>query len=197
VAGPPPTQRTAAAKAAAGDGGDPAATPARPEAETLTALPGVRVGHWSDPVGRTGCTVVLFDPPGAVTSGLVLGAAPGSREIALLAPEKTIERVHALVLAGGSAFGLDAASGVVRYLEERGVGFPTPFGVVPIVPAAVLFDLSVGDRARVPTPRQGTPPPRRPTAGRWPRARSGPVRARPSASSRASPPHDARASAAP
>jgi L-aminopeptidase/D-esterase-like protein len=119
--------------------------PTTADAETLTALPGVRVGHWTDPVGRTGCSVVLFDPPGAVTSGLVLGAAPGSREIALLAPEKTIERVHALVLAGGSAFGLDAASGVVRYLEERGVGFPTPFGVVPIVPAAVLFDLSVGD----------------------------------------------------
>jgi len=116
---------------------------------TLTALPGVRVGHWTDPVGRTGCSVVLFDPPGAVTSGLVLGAAPGSREIALLAPEKTIERVQALVLAGGSAFGLDAASGVARYLEERGEGFATPFGVVPIVPAAVLFDLSVGDpRAR-------------------------------------------------
>jgi L-aminopeptidase/D-esterase-like protein len=79
----------------------------------------------------------------------VLGAAPGSRETALLAPEKTIERVHALVLAGGSAFGLDAACGVVRYLEERGEGLATPFGVVPIVPAAVLFDLSVGDpRAR-------------------------------------------------
>ncbi|MDA0700227.1 MAG: P1 family peptidase, partial [bacterium] len=112
---------------------------------TLTALPGVRAGHWTDPVGRTVCSVVLFDPPGAVTSALVLGAAPGSREIALLAPEKTIERVQALVLAGGSAFGLDAASGVVRYLEERGEGFATPFGVVPIVPAAVLFDLSVGD----------------------------------------------------
>jgi len=118
-------------------------------AGSVTDIPGVRVGHWTDPGGRTGCTVVLFDAPGAVTSGMVLGSAPGSREFALLAPEKAIDRVHALLLAGGSAFGLDAATGVVRYLEERGAGFPTPFGVVPIVPAAVLFDLSVGDaRAR-------------------------------------------------
>lgn len=118
--------------------------------DTLTAVPGVRVGHWTDAVGRTGCSVVLFDrADGAVTSGKVLGAAPGSRESALLAPEKTVQRAHALVLAGGSAFGLDAASGVVRHLEERGIGFATPYGVVPIVPAAVLFDLSTGDpRAR-------------------------------------------------
>jgi len=116
---------------------------------TLTDLPGVRVGHWTDADGRTGCTVVLFDAPGAVTSGMALGSAPGSREFALLAPEKMMDRVDALLLAGGSAFGLDAATGVVRYLEERGSGFPTPFGVVPIVPAAVLFDLGVGDpRAR-------------------------------------------------
>jgi L-aminopeptidase/D-esterase-like protein len=116
---------------------------------TLTDIAGVRVGHWTDAAGRTGCTVVLFDGPGAVTSGLVLGSAPGSREFALLAPEKMMDRIDALLLAGGSAFGLDAATGVVRYLEERGSGFPTPFGVVPIVPAAVLFDLGVGDpRAR-------------------------------------------------
>jgi L-aminopeptidase/D-esterase-like protein len=132
-----------AATAAPSAGQDAAPEP------TLTVLPGVRVGHWTDAVGRTGCSVVLFDPPGAVTSGLVLGAAPGTRETALLAPEKTIERVHALVLAGGSAFGLGAACGVMRYLEERGEGLVTPYGVVPIVPAAVLYDLSVGDpRAR-------------------------------------------------
>ncbi|MFN2322983.1 MAG: P1 family peptidase [Trueperaceae bacterium] len=118
---------------------------AAPTNDTLTALPGVRVGHWSDPIARTGCTVVLFGGDGAVTSGRVLGAAPGSRETALLEPDKSVERVHALVLAGGSAFGLDAATGVVRSLEERGVGFATPFGAVPIVPAAVLYDLSVGD----------------------------------------------------
>ncbi len=112
---------------------------------SLTSIAGVRVGHWTDAAALTGCTVLLFDPPGAVTSVLVMGAAPGSRETALLAPEKTVDRVHALVLAGGSAFGLDAATGVMRFLEARGVGFATPFGVVPIVPAAVLFDLSVGD----------------------------------------------------
>jgi L-aminopeptidase/D-esterase-like protein len=118
---------------------------AAPANDTLTALPGVRVGHWSHHPARTGCTVVLFDDDGAVTSGRVLGAAPGSRETALLEPDKSVERVHALVLSGGSAFGLDAASGVVRYLDERGLGFATPFGRVPIVPAAVLYDLSVGD----------------------------------------------------
>ncbi|MDF1524039.1 MAG: P1 family peptidase [Trueperaceae bacterium] len=140
---------------ASGDPAPAAGAPGAPPNETLTALPGVRVGHWTDAVGRTGCTVVLFDPPGAVASGQVLGSAPGSRETALLAPEKTIEGVHALVLAGGSAFGLDAASGVVRYLEERGVGFATPFGVVPIVPAAVLFDLSVGDAQARPDAEAG------------------------------------------
>jgi L-aminopeptidase/D-esterase-like protein len=116
-----------------------------PTNDTLTAIGGVRVGHWTDAAARTGCTVLLFDAPGAITSGRVFGAAPGTREVALLEPDKVVERVHALLLTGGSAFGLDAAGGVVRYLEERGVGFPTPFGVVPIVPAAVLFDLSVGD----------------------------------------------------
>ena len=106
---------------------------------------GVRVGHWTDPVARTGCTVLLFDAPGAVTSGLVLGGAPGSREVALLDPEKTIDRVDALLLSGGASFGLDAAAGVMRFLEESGRGFPTPYGRVPIVPAAVLYDLGVGD----------------------------------------------------
>jgi L-aminopeptidase/D-esterase-like protein len=122
---------------------------------SLTSIAGVRVGHWTDAVARTGCTVLLFDPPGAVTSVLVLGAAPGSRETALLAPEKTVDRVHALLLAGGSAFGLDAATGVMQYLEARGIGFATPFGVVPIVPAAVLFDLSVGDPGRRPDAEAG------------------------------------------
>jgi L-aminopeptidase/D-esterase-like protein len=121
----------------------------------ITDLPGVRVGHWSDPIGRTGCTVLAFAPEGAVASGMVLGAAPGSRESALLAPEKSVERIHALLLTGGSAFGLDAAGGVMRYLDERGIGFPTPFGVVPIVPAAVLYDLSVGDPRARPTAAAG------------------------------------------
>jgi len=121
----------------------------------MTAIPGVRVAHWTDPVGATGCSVILFDPPGAVTSGMVLGAAPGSREFALLAPEKMVERVDALVLAGGSAFGLDAASGVMAFMAEQGRGFATPFGVVPIVPAAVLFDLGVGDARAHPTAAAG------------------------------------------
>jgi L-aminopeptidase/D-esterase-like protein len=125
------------------------------EVRSLTDIAGVRVGHFTDQVGATGCSVILFDAPGAVTSGRALGAAPGSREYALLAPEKMIDRVDALVLSGGSAFGLDAASGVMRYLAERGRGFATPYGPVPIVPAAVLFDLAVGDPRAYPTAEAG------------------------------------------
>lgn len=110
----------------------------------LTAVSGVRVGHWHDTQAATGCTVVLAPPEGAVASGSVLGGAPGTREMALLEPERTIERVHAVVLAGGSAFGLDAASGVARWLETQGVGFDAGEARVPIVPAAVLYDLGVG-----------------------------------------------------
>ncbi len=123
--------------------------------DTLTALPGVRVGHWSDPLARTGCTVVLLPDAGAITSGLALGAAPGSRESALLAPEKSVAFAHALLLTGGSAFGLAAAEGVMRLLEARGIGHPTPAGPVPIVPAAVLFDLMVGDARVRPGEREG------------------------------------------
>lgn len=109
-------------------------------------IPGVRVGHWTDPAARTGCTVVLF-PAGTVASGEVRGGAPGTREWALLAPERLVQRVDAVVLSGGSAFGLAACDGVVRWCEERGIGFPTPAGPVPIVVGAVLFDLMVGDPA--------------------------------------------------
>ncbi|NBC95359.1 MAG: peptidase S58 family protein, partial [Deinococcus-Thermus bacterium] len=112
--------------------------------DTLTAVAGVRVGHWSDRAAATGCTVVLAPEEGAPASGLVLGAAPGGRETDLLAPEKTVPAVHGVLLTGGSAFGLDAAGGVMRWLEARGVGFATPFARVPIVPAAVLYDLGVG-----------------------------------------------------
>lgn len=112
--------------------------------DTLTAVAGVRVGHWSDRAAATGCTVVLAPEGGAPASGLVLGAAPGGRETDLLAPEKTVPAVHGILLTGGSAFGLDAAAGVMRWLEARGVGFATPFASVPIVPAAVLYDLGVG-----------------------------------------------------
>jgi L-aminopeptidase/D-esterase-like protein len=114
----------------------------------LTDVPGIRVGHATDPVGLTGCTVVLCEK-GAVGGVDVRGAASGTRELAALEPGHVAPIVHGLVLAGGSAFGLDAAGGVMRYLEERGVGYPMPAARVPIVAAAILYDLGVGDpRAR-------------------------------------------------
>jgi L-aminopeptidase/D-esterase-like protein len=114
----------------------------------ITDVPGILVGHDTDPVGLTGCTVVLC-PPGTVGSGEVRGGAPGTRETDLLRPGMLVQEVHAVLLTGGSAFGLAAADGVMRFLEERGIGFDTQVARVPIVPAAVLFDLAVGDpRAR-------------------------------------------------
>ncbi len=110
----------------------------------LTAVEGLKVGHAEMPGRPTGCTVVLAEQ-GAVGGVDVRGSAPGTRETDLLNPINLVEKVQAIVLTGGSAFGLDAATGVMRYLEERGLGFETGFGKVPIVPAAVLFDLSVGD----------------------------------------------------
>lgn len=107
-------------------------------------IPGVRIGHWTDPVARTGCTVVLL-PEGNVTSGEVRGGAPGTREFALLEPSRLVRSVDAIVLTGGSAFGLAACDGVVSWLEEQGRGFPTTAGPVPIVVGMVLFDLTVGD----------------------------------------------------
>jgi len=121
---------------------------------TLTAVPGVRVGHWTDPVGLTGVTVVLLPEPN-VTTGEVRGAAPGTREMALLAPGMKVEAVQAIALCGGSAFGLAAADGVMAELERDGHGFPTPAGVVPIVPAAVLYDLAIGDGRARPGPAEG------------------------------------------
>ena len=108
-------------------------------------VPGVAVGHWTDASARTGCTVVLL-PPGTVASGEVRGGAPATREFELLRPERTVDRVDAVVMSGGSAFGLAAADGVVRWLAERGRGFPTPAGPVPIVVGMALFDLSVAGR---------------------------------------------------
>ena len=110
----------------------------------LTDVPGIRVGHWTDPVGATGCTVVLLPEAGAVASVDVRGAAPGTRETDVLHPDNQVQVAHAFLLTGGSAFGLAAADGVVRWLEERGVGVPTPAVPVPIVPAAVVFDLTTG-----------------------------------------------------
>jgi len=115
-----------------------------PDDQGLTAVAGLKVGHHTLSARPTGCTVVLAEA-GAVAGVDVRGSAPGTRETDLLNPLNVVDRVHAIVLAGGSAFGLDAASGVMRYLDGRRIGFPTAYGVVPIVPAAVLFDLGVGD----------------------------------------------------
>ena len=113
----------------------------------LTDVPGVKVGHHTLGARPTGCTVVLTEA-GAAAGVDVRGSAPGTRETDLLDPLNIVQQVHGIVLAGGSAFGLDAATGVMRYLEERGVGFETRVARVPIVPAAILFDLGVGGDPR-------------------------------------------------
>jgi L-aminopeptidase/D-esterase-like protein len=112
---------------------------------TLRDVPGLRVGHWTDADRQTGCTVVLAPDAGAVAGVDVRGSAPGTRETDLLKPTALVERINAICLAGGSAFGLGAADGVMRRLAERGIGFATGVRPVPIVPAAILFDLGVGD----------------------------------------------------
>jgi L-aminopeptidase/D-esterase-like protein len=113
--------------------------------EIAIPVAGVRVGHWTG--ARTGVTVVLA-PDGAIGSAEVRGGAPASRELAVLEPSRTVTRVDAVVLAGGSAFGLAAADGVMRVLAERGQGYPTAGGPVPIVPAAGVFDLVDADSVR-------------------------------------------------
>ncbi|MGH2811112.1 MAG: P1 family peptidase [Actinomycetota bacterium] len=120
----------------------------------ITDIPGLRVGHWTDEVGVTGCTVVL-PPEGTVGSCEWRGGAPGDREWVLLQPENRVDRVHAVVLAGGSAFGLAAADGVMQWLEEQGVGWDVGIARVPIVPAAILFDLGIGDARARPGPAEG------------------------------------------
>lgn len=107
---------------------------------------GVEVGHWTDAEARTGCTVVVL-PPGTVASGEVRGGAPATREFALLAPERLVDCVDAVVLTGGSAFGLAACDGVMEALEAEGRGFAAPHGPVPIVVGMALYDLGVGDPA--------------------------------------------------
>ncbi|HEX8100392.1 MAG TPA: P1 family peptidase, partial [Actinomycetota bacterium] len=120
----------------------------------ITAVPGIKVGHWTDAVGLTGCTVILC-PPETVGSGEVRGGAPGTRETDLLRPGMLVHHVNAVLLTGGSTFGLAAADGVLRYLEERGIGFDTGLASVPIVPGAVVFDLRVGDPKARPGPDAG------------------------------------------
>lgn len=109
----------------------------------ITDVPGIRVGHAHDPEAMTGCTVVLCEQ-GAIGGVDQRGGAPGTRETDAMHPMHLVQQVHAVVLSGGSAFGLDSASGVVKYLEERGVGFNVGVARVPIVPAAILFDLEIG-----------------------------------------------------
>ncbi len=111
---------------------------------SITDVPGIKVGQVTDDVALTGCTVILSEK-GAVGGVDQRGGAPGTRETDLLRPMHLVTEVHGVVLAGGSAFGLDSASGVMRYLEERNIGFNTGVARVPIVPAAIIFDLGIGD----------------------------------------------------
>lgn len=111
----------------------------------ITDVRGIRVGHWSDPARGTGCTVVLMPRQGAIAGVDIRGSAPGTRETDLLRPGRLVERIHAIVLCGGSAFGLAAVDGVMQFLRERRVGLDVGVTRVPIVPAAVINDLRVGD----------------------------------------------------
>lgn len=112
--------------------------------DDITDVPGIRVGHYTDLTAATGCTVVLCDTP-AVGGVDVRGGAPATRETDLLRPMYMVDQVHAVVLTGGSAFGLESAGGVMRYLEEHNIGFDTGVARVPIVPAAAIFDLAIGN----------------------------------------------------
>lgn len=122
--------------------------------ESITAVKGIEVGHWTDSEAMTGCTVVVLPEPNVV-SAEARGAAPGTREYALLQPGMSVEQVQAILLTGGSAFGLAAADGVVRALEADGRGEQTPVGRVPIVPTAVIFDFITGDSSVRPGPDEG------------------------------------------
>ncbi len=117
----------------------------------ITDVPGILVGHYTDAENITGCTVILV-PPGTVAGCDVRGSSPGTRELISLAPEKQMQEVHAILLSGGSAFGLGAANGVMKYLAEREIGYRTPWAIVPIVPSAIIFDLNIGSSTVFPTP---------------------------------------------
>ncbi len=112
--------------------------------DSFADIAGLRVGHWTDAVSATGCTVVLGPAEGFAAAVSVRGGAPGTRETDVLRPGNLVQRIHAILLTGGSAFGLNAAAGVMRHLEEQGTGFETRGGHVPIVVGAVLYDLSIG-----------------------------------------------------
>ncbi|MGB6115021.1 MAG: P1 family peptidase, partial [Comamonas sp.] len=117
---------------------------ALPDEGSITDVAGIEVGHHTDARRPTGCSVIIARA-GAVAGVDVRGAAPGTRETDLLDPTHLVEKVHAVMLSGGSAWGLDAASGAMHWLEEHGIGLNVGVGLVPLVPAAVLFDLHVGD----------------------------------------------------
>jgi L-aminopeptidase/D-esterase-like protein len=121
---------------------------------SITDVPGIEVGHAQNKKALTGCTVILCRK-GAVAGVDVRGGAPGTRETDLLQPGNLVQKVHAVMLAGGSAFGLDAASGVMHYLEENQVGFQTREARVPIVPSAILYDLDLGDSKVRPDAKMG------------------------------------------
>ena len=114
----------------------------------------IKIGHWTDTEAETGCTVIRF-PKSVVASGEVRGGAPATREFELLAPERTVENIDAVVISGGAAFGLSSAIGVVEFLEESGIGFPTAQGAVPIVVGMSLYDLGVGSSSIRPGADEG------------------------------------------
>jgi L-aminopeptidase/D-esterase-like protein len=120
----------------------------------ITDILGIKVGHYTDKKAATGCTVILCEQ-GAVAGVDVSGSSPGTRETDLLRPGNLVEKAQAVVLSGGSAFGLDAVTGVMKYLEERGFGYETSAGKVPIVPAAIIFDLNIGDSRIRPGANEG------------------------------------------
>ena len=122
--------------------------------QSITDIAGIKVGHAQDKDALTGCTVVICEQ-GAVGGVSQRGGAPGTRETDLLKPMRLVQKVHAIMLSGGSAFGLDAASGAMAYLEEKKIGYKTTDAIVPIVPAAVLYDLSIGDASVRPDKSMG------------------------------------------
>lgn len=120
----------------------------------ITDVPGILVGHWTDEKARTGCTAILL-PPGAKGGINVAGSAPATRDTLVLDTRSWIDEVHALVFTGGSAYGLDSAGGVMRYLERKKIGHVTTAGIVPIVPAAAIYDLNRGDPSARPGVEEG------------------------------------------
>ena len=120
----------------------------------ITDVPGITVGHWSDRDAITGCTAILC-PRGSLGGVSVRGASPGTRETDVLDPINRVEEIHAIMLSGGSAYGLGVADGAMRYLEENGIGVKVGDSVVPIVPSAILFDLGIGDSKVRPTAENG------------------------------------------